>query len=183
MELVSVYPTAGFTELAEYLKRCFAVQNPALICTFKTLQLSVLKCRHSCLLPHTAGPEHQPADGPDFCTYSSAGWAPKKDELGVFPAATREIQDIAPLKFARLAYQVLLQSLANHSSANSHIWMLFHLVLPAVTVIRFQGSLAGKVKWHDMRRIRLKQKFSTLNVKYTRMYSELAPNEKLNFIL
>lgn len=54
-----------------------------------------------------------------------------------------------------------LQSLANHSSTDFQIWMLFHLVLPEVTVITFQGSLAGKVKWHDMKIIRLKQVFNS----------------------
>lgn len=48
----------------------------------------------------------------------------------------------------------VLQSLANHNS-NSHIWMLFHLLLPLATAITFQGLLAGKVMtWCEKNKIK-----------------------------
>lgn len=128
--------------------------------TFKTLQLSVLKCNHSSLLPHTAGPEHRPTDGLDSGAYSSAGWVPKNDKLGFSPHYYERDSRCCPTQICMSCLPSVLQSLANHTT-NSHIWMLFHLVLPTVTVITFQGSLAGKVKWHDMKRVRLKQVFNS----------------------
>lgn len=71
----------------------------------------------------------------------------------------------------------MLQPLANHNSTNSHLWVLFHLAIPAVIVITFQGSLAGNVKWCDRKGVTLKQNFSSLNVTCRRVCHEFAPNE------
>lgn len=78
-----------------------------------------------------------------------------------FSPLPRDRFKMLPRSDLHVCFSIALQSSANHNSTNSHIWMLFHLVLPAVTVITFQGSLAGKVKWHDTKRIRLKQIFNS----------------------